>query len=199
MHDRLKVGVLALQGDFERHLFHLALLNVDCLEVRQSKDLKNLDGLIIPGGESTTINRLIDKFSFRHELEEFVREKAVWGTCAGMIMLADKVDDDRIQPLGVMNISVIRNGYGRQLFSFFAEIEVDLSGDRSIIPASFIRAPMVEKVGSAVKILAKYDNRPVLLSQKNCLVSSFHSELHNDQTLVKYFLDNFVMTSEKAL
>jgi len=199
MYDRLTVGVLALQGDFERHLFHLASLNVNCLEVRQSKDLKDIDGLIIPGGESTTIDRLIDKFSIRQELEVFVKERAVWGTCAGMIMLADEVDGDRIRPLKAMNISVIRNGYGRQLSSFFAEFEVDLSGHRSVIPASFIRAPVVNNVGSEVKVLAEYDNRPVLLSQGNCLASSFHSELHDDQTLVKYFLDNFVMTSSKAL
>lgn len=193
MYERLTIGVLALQGDFERHLYQLTALGISGREVRLSEDLKELDGLIIPGGESTTINNLLDRFSLRQQLISFVKKKAVWGTCAGMIMLASKVNDPTIQPLGAIEISVIRNGYGRQIHSFFADLSLNLGNGQSTIPASFIRAPLVKEAGGSVSILAKYENRPILLSQGNCLVSSFHTELHSDLTLLKYFIDKFVL------
>jgi len=196
MYERLKIGVLALQGDFERHLYQLTALGVSGQEVRLSDDLKELDGLIIPGGESTTISKLIDRFSMRQELTLFTRQKAVWGTCAGMIMLAAEVDDETVRPLGAIDISVIRNGYGRQVHSFFADISFNLDDKHMTVPASFIRAPVVKDTGSAVSVLAEYENRPILLSQNKCLVSSFHTELHDDKTLVKYFLDKFVLPSQ---
>lgn len=193
MYERLTIGVLALQGDFERHLYQLTALGISGREVRLSEDLKELDGLIIPGGESTTINNLLDRFSLRQQLISFVKKKAVWGTCAGMIMLASKVNDPTIQPLGAIEISVIRNGYGRQIHSFFVDLSLNLGNGKSTIPASFIRAPLVKEAGGSVSILAKYENRPILLSQGNCLVSSFHTELHSDLTLLKYFIDKFVL------
>lgn len=193
MYERLKIGVLALQGDFEKHLHQLIALGVSGREVRLSYDLKKLDGLIIPGGESTTINNLIDRFSLRQELALFVKQKAVWGTCAGMIMLAAEINDRTIQPLGAIDISVIRNGYGRQINSFYADICLDLDDKKVTVPASFIRAPIVKEVGPTVSILAEYENRPILLSERNCLVSSFHTELHSDKTLLKYFIDKFVL------
>lgn len=193
MYERLTIGVLALQGDFERHLYQLTALGISGREVRLSEDLKELDGLIIPGGESTTINNLLDRFSLRQQLISFVKKKAVWGTCAGMIMLASKVNDPTIQPLGAIEISVIRNGYGRQIHSFFVDLSLNLGNGQSTIPASFIRAPLVKEAGGSVSILAKYENRPILLSQGNCLVSSFHTELHSDLTLLKYFIDKFVL------
>ncbi|MCP4705834.1 MAG: pyridoxal 5'-phosphate synthase glutaminase subunit PdxT [candidate division Zixibacteria bacterium] len=193
MYKRLKIGVLALQGDFERHLSQLAALGIAGQEVRLSENLYGLDGLIIPGGESTAMNNLIDRFSMRQELVSFVKDKAVWGTCAGMIMLASDVNDPRIKPLKAINISVIRNGYGRQVFSFFADVSLDLDNNKVTVPASFIRAPIVNKFGPEVSVLARHETRPILLSHKNCLVSSFHTELHDDKTLLKYFLDTFVM------
>ena len=196
MYERLKIGVLALQGDFERHLYQLFTLGISGREVRSSDDLKELDGLIIPGGESTTISKLIDRFSLRQELILFTKQKAVWGTCAGMIMLASKVDDRTIQPLKAIDISVIRNGYGRQIHSFFADISLSLNDKQVTVPASFIRAPLVKEADRAVSVLAEYKNKPILLSQNNCLVSSFHSELHTDKTLVKYFLDNHITNKQ---
>jgi len=192
MYDRLNIGVLALQGDFERHLYRLRSLNVSCREVRVADDLTGLDGLIIPGGESTTMNNLMDRFHLRERLAAFISEKAVWGTCAGMIMLANETDDPSIQTFKIINISVIRNGYGRQVHSFFDEIKANLNGHSIVMPVSFIRAPLVTSVGEGVKVLAVHDGNPILLSQGRCLVSSFHSELHDDSTLLKYFLESFV-------
>jgi 5'-phosphate synthase pdxT subunit len=193
MISEIKAGVLALQGDFERHLHQLSLLNAECREVRRSSDLSGLDGLIIPGGESTTISELIDRFSMRKSLVDFCSGKAVWGTCAGMILLAKEVDDARINPLKIIDISVIRNGYGRQVHSFHREISAHLNGHDSVLQASFIRAPMVAKYGSGVDLLATYQESPILLSQKNCLVSSFHTELDDDLTLTRFFLEWFVI------
>jgi len=193
MHDGLNIGVLAIQGDFERHLKRLIPLAVNGREVRSRDDLADLDGLIIPGGESTTMNELIDRFEMREPLIRFCRRRAVWGTCAGMIMLAREVDDSRVRPLEVIDISVIRNGYGRQLHSFFTEIEARLNGTATVLKASFIRAPLVSRYGADVQVLSEYQDSPVLLSQRHCLVSSFHTELHDDLGLTKYFIDSFVM------
>jgi 5'-phosphate synthase pdxT subunit len=187
------IGVLALQGDFERHIYRLKNLSVSVSEIRQVSDLDNLDGLIIPGGESTTINNLIARFGLRKPLSRFARTHSVWGTCAGMIMLARQVDDPRVDPLGIIDISIIRNGYGRQVHSFFATVEASLNGTMSALSASFIRAPLVKSYGRDVSVLARYQSSPVLLSHENCLVSSFHTELDDDLTLTKFFVDKFVL------
>jgi pyridoxal 5'-phosphate synthase pdxT subunit len=192
MSTRLTVGVLALQGDFERHLYRLNSLNIESREVRTNKDLENLDGLIIPGGESTTMSELIDRFDMREQLTEFCKNKAVWGTCAGLIMLATKIDNDKVKPLNIIDLDVIRNGYGRQVHSSYAEFEVTLNGAPTMLKASFIRAPIVRGYGADVNVIASYQNDPVLLSSGKCLVSSFHTELHDDLTLTKYFLEHFI-------
>jgi 5'-phosphate synthase pdxT subunit len=196
MFSRLTVGVLALQGDFEKHLSRLRLLKAGCREVRSNNDLKRLDGLIIPGGESTTISELIDRFSMRDNLKDFCTRKAVWGTCAGLIMLAREVDEGRVRPLNIIDIEVIRNGYGRQIYSSYEEFEVNLNGISTILKASFIRAPVVKGFGSDVRVISTYRNNPVLLTSGKCLVSSFHTELHDDLTLTRYFLEKFVATSK---
>jgi len=192
MSSELHVGVLALQGDFERHLFRLNSLKVTGREVRSTDDLRDLDGLILPGGESTTISLLIDRFGMRDSLKEFCGKKGVWGTCAGMIMLAKETDDERIKPLGIMDISVSRNAYGRQVHSFHSMVSAELNGSSVMLRASFIRAPIVTDYRQNVRILSKLNDRPILLYQKNCLVSSFHTELDDDLSLTKYFLKEFV-------
>jgi len=199
MFSNLNVGVLALQGDFVRHLHQLSLLGASCREIRSRSDLPGLDGLIIPGGESTTMNELINRFSLRQDLENFCTRKAVWGTCAGLIMLSREVDNDSVQPLNAMDISVIRNGYGRQVYSFYAEIQADLNGKRVDLKASFIRAPLVAKFGPQVNVLATYRDSPVLLAYKNILVSCFHTELEEDLTLTRYFLENFVPIKRRQM
>jgi len=192
MYSHLKVGVLALQGDFERHIHRLNLLRAQSREIRAVSDLKDIDGLIIPGGESTTMSLLIDRFGLRERLRETCGRKGVWGTCAGMIMLARKVDDARVRPLGAIDISVERNAYGRQVDSFHTPIWASLNGKPWELTASFIRAPMVSEYGAEVKVLAEHKGHPVLLLQNNCLVSSFHTELDEDLTLTKYYLENLV-------
>ncbi len=193
-YSELTTGVLALQGDFERHEHHLKLLGANFVEVRTVGDLKGIDGLIIPGGESTTMSRLLDRFVMRDAVTEFCRSKPVWGTCAGMIMLASEViNDDRVIPLKTLDISVLRNGYGRQVFSFFTEIQAALNGTSALLKASFIRAPKVTRVGEGIKILAEYAGEPVLLMKDNCLASSFHTELEEDYSLTKYFIDHFIL------
>lgn len=192
MYSDLTVGVLALQGDYERHLHRLISLKAKTCEVRVREDLDGLDGLIIPGGESTTMSLLIDRFGLRDRLTEFCRKKGVWGTCAGMILLSREVDDARISPLEIIDITVRRNAYGRQVHSFHAYIQAALNGAPAALQASFIRAPMVSHYGPEVKVIAKHEESPVLLYQRNCLVSSFHTELDDDLTLTQYFLKNFV-------
>jgi 5'-phosphate synthase pdxT subunit len=187
------VGVLAIQGDFERHLYRLSRLGVEGREIRNVDEFVDIDGLIIPGGESTTLSILIDRFSMREKLQEFCRTHAVWGTCTGLIMLSKSVDDKRVKPLGIIDISVKRNGYGRQIYSFFHEIDADIDGNNVLLPASFIRAPVVVDCNSNINILARFDGSPVLLSQRNCLGSTFHTELDDDLTLTKFFVDNFVL------
>jgi len=195
----LTVGVLALQGDFERHLHHLRMLGAKDREIRKPEHLDGLDGLIIPGGESTTMSKLIDRFGMRQKLFDYCRERAVLGTCAGMIMLSTEViNETRVQPLGIIDIAVFRNSYGRQVHSFFTDIKAGLNGSAVTLKASFIRAPKVTRVGKDIEVLAKFEEDPVLLTRKNCLVSSFHTELEEDFTLTKFFIDNFIVKNRSA-
>jgi len=192
MYNNLTIGVLALQGDFERHLEHLEMLGAGASEIRTAAQLEKIDGLIIPGGESTTMSNLIDRFDMRGALKRYCSVKPVWGTCAGMIMLAGEVDHAMVRPLKIIDISVRRNGYGRQVYSFHTIIDARLNGCVAPLKASFIRAPKVIAHAPGISVLATYDNSPVLLSHRNCLVSSFHTELDDDLSLPRFFIDKFV-------
>lgn len=175
----MTVGVLALQGGFEAHAKALARLHVPAREVRTTEDLDGLDALIIPGGESTTIGMGIDREGLAKPLIEFARSgKPVLGTCAGMITL----DRDH---LGVLDIDVRRNAFGRQLASF----ETDLEIDGAPIHAVFIRAPWVEEVGDGVEVLAEVDGHPVAVRQGNILAVAFHPELSGDLSLHEWLVD----------
>lgn len=189
----LKIGVLALQGDFERHQHQLVSLGVDVTLVRLSVDLENIDGLIVPGGESTTMDKLIDRFNLRQPLIDFGKRKPVWGTCAGMIMLGKAIVDNqaKVEPLGLMDIDVVRTGYGRQVFSFEENITAHLNGHDTVLKATFIRAPVIKRLGKEVKALAYYDDIPVLVMERNLMASSFHTELDDDTTLLQFFLSKF--------
>ena len=190
----MNIGVLALQGDFERHLAQLAMLGLEGRPVRLPRDLDKLDGLILPGGESTTMNILLDRFDLRQPLTDFVQSRPVWGTCAGMVLLAKNVVDDisGVKSLGVLDIDVVRNGYGRQVFSFEAAIRARLNGTEAELTATFIRAPKVIRAGESVKKLAVYKDSPVLISSGLILASSFHTELADDTALREHFLNDFV-------
>lgn len=188
----MKIGVLALQGDFAEHIDTLKRLGVETAEVRLPGHLDDLDGLIIPGGESTTIAKLAIAFGLMEPLRDFGREKAIWGTCAGAIFLSK--DAKRDQPLlGLMDITVERNAFGRQVDSF--EVDLDIpelkAATRSEAPyhAVFIRAPLIESVSGEARILSKLpDGRIVAALQGKLLATSFHPELTPDTRFHEYFL-----------
>ena len=182
------IGALAVQGDFREHRQALNRLGVDAPEIRLPSQLEGLDGLIIPGGESTTIVQLIDIYGFREPLLEKAREgMAVWGTCAGMIVIADRLADPRPDPLRLMDIEVSRNAFGRQVDSFEADLDFQEIGDAPF-HGVFIRAPVVTGVGASVKVLARLDDgRPVAVRQGKFLATAFHPELTGDDRIHQLF------------
>jgi len=188
----MKIGVLALQGDFAEHIAMLKRLKVDASEVRLPEHLKGLDGLIIPGGESTTIGKLAVAYNLMEPLKLFGQRHAIWGTCAGAIFLSNNVSRD--QPLlGLMDIKVQRNAFGRQIDSFETNLDVpelkQATGTKEDYHAVFIRAPIIESVGEDVKVLASVpDGRIVAAQQGHLLATSFHPELTNDTRFHEYFL-----------
>jgi pyridoxal 5'-phosphate synthase pdxT subunit len=174
----VKIGVLAVQGNFREHIAMLRRLGVDAVEVRKPEQLRGLDGLVIPGGESTTFMRLMRLYGLDEALRRF--DAPVFGTCAGMIVL------DRAH-LGLVDVLVDRNAYGRQVASFEADLELD--GDREPLRGVFIRAPRVRDVGADVEVLATHDGEPVLLRDGRFLVASFHPELTDDSRVHEKFLE----------
>jgi 5'-phosphate synthase pdxT subunit len=188
----MKIGVLALQGDFSEHIAVLKRLKVDASEVRLPEHLKGLDGLIIPGGESTTIGKLAVAYNLLEPLKLFGQRHAIWGTCAGAIFLSKDVSRD--QPLlGLMDIKVQRNAFGRQKDSFETDLDIpelkQATGTKEDYHAVFIRAPIIESVGGEAKVLASVsDGRIVAAQQGHLLATSFHPELTNDTRFHEYFL-----------
>ena len=193
----MKIGVLALQGAFREHIEMLRSMNVDAVEVRLPEQLRDLDGLIIPGGESTTIGKIATQYGLIEPIREMVAQgKPVWGTCAGMIVLAKDVGMK--QPLvGVMDVQVKRNAFGRQVDSFETNLEIPEinnggADDSSSRPfhAIFIRAPLMESVGDNVQVLAKLEDGTIVAArQDNLLATSFHPELTSDTRFHKYFVN----------
>lgn len=187
------IGVLALQGDFREHANVLRTTGCETKEIRLPEQLNSIDGLIIPGGESTTIAQLMDTFGFVDKVKQLVRDgMPIWGTCAGMIVLARKLDGDRPEPLGLIDIEVERNAFGRQIDSFETMISVPVLGSEPF-RGVFIRAPIIRGIGSGVKIIAKIsetskpDEQVVAAKQDNILVTSFHPELTDDPRFHDYF------------
>lgn len=185
------VGVLALQGDFQEHLDILAKLKVEAIPVRLPSELEHVDHLIIPGGESTTIGKLLITSKLMQPLRARIKKgMPVWGTCAGAILLAKRVRDGHAkQPsIGLMDITALRNAFGRQLHSFQARIEVKKISKTSL-PVFFIRAPIFESPGEGVEILARLPDRRIIAAQQgNMLVTAFHPELAGTAALHRYFL-----------
>ena len=188
----MKIGVLALQGDFSEHIAMLRRIGVETCEVRLPEQLEGLDGLIIPGGESTTIGKLAVAYHLMEPLQQFGAQHAIWGTCAGAIFLS--TDAHRQQPLlGLMDISVERNAFGRQVASF--EIDLEIPALTKVKPqggpfhAVFIRAPLIESVADGVQVLAQVpDGRIVAAQQGHLLATSFHPELTLDDRFHGYFI-----------
>jgi pyridoxal 5'-phosphate synthase pdxT subunit len=185
----VRVGVLALQGAFREHVEALRRLGAEAVEVRLPEHLEGLDGLIIPGGESTAIGKLAVKYGLQEAIARYAESgKPVYGTCAGMILLSDDVGRD--QPLlGLMRVKVERNAFGRQLDSFETGLNIPALGDEPF-PGVFIRAPKIERVGEGVEVLTELeDGTPVAARQGNLIVTAFHPELTDDLRFHRYFLD----------
>lgn len=195
----MRIGVLALQGDFAKHLALLRRLGVEGIEVRRPEELDKCDGLIIPGGESTTMLRQIAFIGLREPLHLFAAKKPVFGTCAGMILMSKEIVDgdsapakklgpSQQQPFGWLDIGIQRNGFGRQVDSFQTTLSLSNPSLPSSLSALFIRAPRVRRVGPGVMTLASYLEEPVLLQQGHHLAASFHPELTDDPTVHLYFM-----------
>ncbi|MAV96581.1 MAG: pyridoxal 5'-phosphate synthase glutaminase subunit PdxT [Candidatus Marinimicrobia bacterium] len=187
----IKVGVLELQGDFELHHRILKNMGVDSSSVKKSSHLDKLDGLIIPGGESTTMSLLIDNFNMHDALVEFGLVNPVMGTCAGLIIMARNVDDARIKPLGLVDIAVKRNAYGRQIRSVTESIQFNFSEmDKRILPTTFIRAPEITNINEDFKIIGTYKESPVAILAGHCLCLTFHPELDQIDIFHKILFDS---------
>jgi 5'-phosphate synthase pdxT subunit len=184
-----RIGVLALQGDFEKHKRALEAAGAEAREVRTAEDLDGLSGLIIPGGESTTLTLLLLP-ELLERLHTFCETHPVWGTCAGMIMLSKDASDPRVKPLGFLDLDIQRNGYGRQVHSF--ESDLKLSGNvedaQTPLHGVFIRAPRITRMGENVEPLAWLGSDPVAVRQGHFMASSFHPELTGDLRLHRFFL-----------
>ena len=183
------VGILAIQGDVIEHRHALERIGAETTEIRLPEQLDGVDGLIIPGGESTTIVQLIDIYNLRDVIRNKVKSGLpTWGTCAGMIVLADRLTDRRPDPLRLMNIDVSRNAFGRQVDSFEQDLEID-GVDGPPFRAVFIRAPVVNSAGPGTRILARLDDgRPVAVRQGGMLATSFHPELTDDSRVHQLFV-----------
>jgi 5'-phosphate synthase pdxT subunit len=186
----VRIGVLALQGDFSRHAAALARCGATAVEVRKAEQLDGVDGLIMPGGESTTLLKLMHEWGFVPALQKFHGAgKPIFGTCAGLILLAREVENPPQFSLGFIDVGVERNAYGRQRESFEAHGTATLTGREAPVEMVFIRAPRIRRVGSAVETLARHRDEPVMARQGSVLVATFHPELTDDATVHAYFCD----------
>ena len=188
----MKVGVLALQGDVREHINALIACGVDAVPVRRESEIQTIDALVLPGGESTTIAQLSEVFGIYDLLKERIATgMPVYGSCAGMILLATEILDAKVgqKSFGGLDISVRRNAFGRQVDSFESDIEF-ADGSQELIRAIFIRAPWVEKIGDGVQVLASIDSHPVAVRSGTALATSFHPELTGDHRIHRYFIEH---------
>jgi 5'-phosphate synthase pdxT subunit len=186
-----QIGVLALQGDFEAHRKAIERAGARALEIRAAADLDRVDGLIIPGGESTTMLKLLDAESLWVPICSFAGRKPIFGTCAGAILLASEVSHPEQRSLSLMDLTVERNAYGRQIDSRIARIELEGKSSEAV----FIRAPIIRRVGPGSRILATYGDTPVLVEQGRHMASTFHPELSPESPVHQYFIQK--VTAEK--
>jgi 5'-phosphate synthase pdxT subunit len=184
----VKVGVLALQGAFAEHIKVLSILDIDAIPVRLPSDLAGVQALIIPGGESTAISKLLLDYRLMEPIRDLIKEGIpVLGTCAGMVLLAKKVTGAEIEPIGIIDIEIKRNAYGRQIESFESDLSIPVLGDKAF-HGVFIRAPIIQKLGSNVEVLCRVSNNTVAVKEGNVIACAFHPELTNDLRFHKYFL-----------
>lgn len=189
------VGLLTLQGDYAKHRDAFGALGCTTRDVRRPAELDDVSCLVIPGGESTTLTRLVDRNGLREPLRDFAAERPVMGTCAGLILLAGRLEEESrdaygVEPFGLLDCTVRRNAYGRQIDSFTAPVDVvDLGGEPAVFPAVFIRAPRITAVGPEAEVVAALDGEPVGVRQGHLLGLTFHPELTDDLRLHRAFLD----------
>lgn len=175
----IKVGILELQGDFELHHNILRELGYTSFSVKESTDLENLDGLIIPGGESTTMSLLIDSFNLRKSILDFSKENPIMGTCAGLILMARAIEDEsKVNPLGILDIEVSRNAYGRQIMSRKENITIESDSKTFDMELTLIRAPKILKINKSINVIAEIDNSPAAVFDGRHMGLSFHPELN---------------------
>ncbi|QKY70848.1 pyridoxal 5'-phosphate synthase glutaminase subunit PdxT [Lentibacillus sp. CBA3610] len=180
------IGVLALQGAVREHIRSIEETGAAAVEIKRKEQLADIDGLILPGGESTTMRRLIDSYGFFDAIQDFGKQgKPVFGTCAGLILMANDIEGEEQAHLGLMDMKVARNAFGRQVASFEANLDVKHAGDA--FNAVFIRAPYIMKTGSDVEVLSAYQERIVAAKQGHYLCTAFHPELTDDNRLIEYF------------
>lgn len=192
------VGILALQGAYQKHAEVLGRLGAESRFVREPSDLAGLSSLIIPGGESTTMTRLMAANGLWQPLRDFGAGRPVMGTCAGAILLAETVDDDRVDPLGLMPLRAERNHYGRQIHSFIAPVELAFD-PKAPFEAVFIRAPGIEPLDASVEVLATHGGEPVMVRHGRHLALSFHPELTGDDRIHRYWLEQCVMSDSHEI
>jgi len=184
----ITIGILGLQGAFQKHQQLLEKLSVPTIIVRYPAQLKQCDGLIIPGGESTTMTKLIRQMELFEPIADF--SKPIFGTCAGAILLSDNSNDPRIDNFGKVPVTTIRNAYGRQVESFIQNITLDYNN--TTFPAVFIRAPKFKNLDNSIEVLASLNDKPIFLKYKNIILTSFHPELTDDTRIHQYFIDIIV-------
>jgi len=186
------IGVLALQGAFHKHVALLESLDCKTLLVKNLGELTQCSALVLPGGESTTMTQLMRRYNMVSALKEFADTHPVFGTCAGSILMADQVDDPRVDCLQLLRIKIQRNAYGRQAESFQVMLNLAFEPKGQGYPGVFIRAPAIKKLDSNVETLASYQGKPVLVAQANYLAASFHPELTGDNRIHRYWLEHMV-------
>jgi len=182
---------LALQGNYHMHSQMLDKLNEKNILIKKKSDLDNCDGLIIPGGESTVMSKMMHKYDLFDSIREFGEEKSIFGTCAGLILMSN-YDSKDVVGLGLLNIEVSRNAWGRQINSFTNRVNVDIDSEIKNFKATFIRAPRINQVSqmnTSVKILSRFRDEPIMIQEGLHIATTFHPEMHNDTLIHKYFLN----------
>jgi len=193
----VRIGILAVQGDFAAHAAMLAGMGIETAEVRTREDLADCDGLILPGGESTTQLQFLQEEGLYEAIKKFAAEdKAIFGTCAGAILLATEVKNPHQESLGLLDMTVLRNGYGRQVHSDVVSGPSTLKKDP--LEMVFIRGPIFERVGPDVSVLAEFAGKPALVQKGNILAAAFHPELTDDTTVHQHFLDLAAQNSDRS-
>ena len=195
----MKIGILALQGDFNKHSFILEKLDLEPTFVRYPSDLNRIRGLIIPGGESTTMTKLMDRAGFYKAITTFANTNPVLGTCAGLIMMSNKAKDRRIKTLGLLDVDVERNASGRQIHSFCELLNVDINSKSQPIDATFIRAPKIVRYGRNVNVLATFSGSPCAVQSGLHLGLSFHPELNGVTIFHEFVFKKLVALKEERI